>query len=74
VKCLPPENKPEPAEIKTCNRYLADELRSSPGCVCCWRSGLVAHKAVLMALGLKQSARFRLRPWLRAMSCRMVGS
>ena len=24
-----PENKPEPAEIKTCNRYLAEELRAS---------------------------------------------
>ena len=26
VKCLPPENKPLPAEIKTCNQYLAAEL------------------------------------------------
>jgi uracil-DNA glycosylase family 4 len=56
VKCLPPENKPEPAEIKTCNRYLADELRSSPGLRVLLALGLVAHKAVLMALGMKQSA------------------
>ncbi len=56
VKCLPPENKPEPAEIRTCNRYLADELRDSPEVTVILALGLVAHKAVLMALGLKQSA------------------
>jgi uracil-DNA glycosylase family 4 len=56
VKCLPPENKPEPAEIKTCNRYLADELRSAPELRVLLALGLVAHKAVLMALGMKQSA------------------
>src|SRR5688500_8015310 len=26
VKCLPPENKPLPAEINTCNQYLRAEL------------------------------------------------
>ncbi|TWO81972.1 uracil-DNA glycosylase [Denitratisoma oestradiolicum] len=57
VKCLPPENKPEPAEIRTCNTYLADELRASPQVKVILALGLVAHKAVLMALGLKQSAR-----------------
>lgn len=56
VKCLPPENKPEPAEIKTCNRYLADELRAAPEVRVILALGVVAHKAVLMALGLKQSA------------------
>lgn len=56
VKCLPPANKPEPAEIKTCNRYLADELRASPEVRVILALGLVAHKAVQMALGLKQSA------------------
>lgn len=56
VKCLPPKNKPEPAEIRTCNRYLAAELRAAPEVRVILALGLVAHKAVLMALGLKQSA------------------
>ena len=56
VKCLPPANKPEPVEIKTCNRYLAGELQASPDVRVILALGLVAHKAVLMALGLKQSA------------------
>ena len=56
VKCLPPENKPETAEIRTCNHYLAAELQASPEVRVILALGLVAHKAVLMALGLKQSA------------------
>jgi uracil-DNA glycosylase family 4 len=56
VKCLPPENKPEPAEIRTCNHYLVEELRAAPEARIILALGLVAHKAVLMALGLKQSA------------------
>jgi uracil-DNA glycosylase family 4 len=56
VKCLPPENKPEPAEIRTCNHYLAAELQAAPEVRVILALGLVAHKAVLMALGLKQSA------------------
>lgn len=56
VKCLPPENKPEPAEIRTCNPYLAEELRASPEVKVILALGLVAHKAVLMAQGLRQSA------------------
>ena len=56
VKCLPPENKPEPGEIRTCNSYLADELRDAKDVRVILALGLVAHKAVLIALGLKQSA------------------
>ncbi len=56
VKCLPPENKPEPAEIRTCNPHLAGELQASPDVRVILALGLVAHKAVLMALGLRQSA------------------
>lgn len=56
VKCVPPENKPETSEIKRCNRYLQDELTALPTATALLALGLVAHKAVLMALGLKQSA------------------
>lgn len=56
VKCLPPENKPEPAEIRICNHFLAGELAASPEVRLILALGLVAHKAVLMALGLTQSA------------------
>lgn len=54
VKCLPPQNKPETVEIKTCNRWLADDL-AAPDVRVILALGLVAHKAVLMATGLKQS-------------------
>jgi uracil-DNA glycosylase family 4 len=53
VKCLPPANKPEPSEIRTCNAWLATELRGSPEVQVMLALGLVAHKAALMALGLK---------------------
>lgn len=55
VKCVPPENKPTPAEIKTCNRFLVHEIENSkPSAVLAL--GLVAHQAVLKAQGLAQSA------------------
>lgn len=56
VKCLPPQNKPETAEIHTCNHFLCDELQVSPDVRVILALGNVAHKAVLMALGLKQGA------------------
>ncbi len=56
VKCLPPENKPEPSEIRTCNPHLAAELAQAKEVRVVLALGLVAHKAVLMAVGLKQSA------------------
>lgn len=56
VKCLPPDNKPLPVEIKTCNRYLAAELETLKSVKSILALGTVAHDAVLMALGLKRSA------------------
>ena len=52
VKCLPPDNKPEPAEVRRCNRYLAAEIAAvQPQAILAL--GAIAHRAVLMALGLK---------------------
>jgi uracil-DNA glycosylase family 4 len=56
VKCLPPENKPLPAEIKTCNQYLAAELATLRSVTAVLALGTVAHDAVLVAAGLKRSA------------------
>lgn len=53
VKCLPPANKPEPAEIRTCNRFLAAELAGLPDRASILALGQIAHQAVLRALGLR---------------------
>ena len=56
VKCLPPQNKPEPQEVRRCNDFLREELRAAPELRVVLALGGVAHKSVLLALGLKQSA------------------
>lgn len=53
VKCLPPANKPEPGEIRACNRFLAAELAGLPVDTTLLALGQIAHQAVLRALGLK---------------------
>jgi uracil-DNA glycosylase len=55
VKCLPPANKPTPAEVRTCRQWLAAELADSrPKVVLAL--GRIAHDGVLDALGLRRSA------------------
>jgi uracil-DNA glycosylase family 4 len=56
VKCLPPENKPLTCEVQACNSYLAAELASLPQPAVVLALGRIAHRAVLMALGLRQAA------------------
>jgi uracil-DNA glycosylase family 4 len=58
VKCLPPANRPLPQEVRRCNGYLAAEIASLADGTVILALGLVAHDAVLLALGLKRS-RFR---------------
>ena len=53
VKCLPPANKPEPAEVRTCNGFLAAELAALPDQATILALGRIAHEAVLRALGHK---------------------
>ncbi|MCW8920855.1 MAG: uracil-DNA glycosylase [Sedimenticola sp.] len=56
VKCLPPQNKPIGSEINTCNQFLTEELKALPEGAVIVALGLVAHNAVLKALGVKLSA------------------
>ncbi|MDE2120715.1 MAG: uracil-DNA glycosylase [Betaproteobacteria bacterium] len=59
VKCLPPDNKPQTAEVRECNAYLRTELAAMPRLAVVLALGTVAHGAVLQALGRKlSSARF----------------
>ena len=53
VRCLPPQNKPEPAEVKQCNGYLTAELAELPHAAAVLALGTVAHLAVVRALGLR---------------------
>jgi uracil-DNA glycosylase family 4 len=55
VRCVPPGNLPSTTEINTCNPFLAAELAAMSGLRAVLALGLVAHKAVLRAKGLKAS-------------------
>jgi len=56
VKCLPPQNKPETAEIIQCNGFLKNEISALPEGCNLLALGKIAHDAVLRAYGLKLSA------------------
>lgn len=56
VKCLPPANKPTPAEVRACNAFLAAELASLDAVRVVVALGRIAHDSVLRALGLKPAA------------------
>jgi uracil-DNA glycosylase family 4 len=56
VKCVPPQNKPLSLEINTCNRFLRAEIKHLPGGSVVLTLGVIAHRAVIRALGLQQSA------------------
>jgi len=56
VKCLPPQNKPVPQEVATCNHFLAADLARVPAGGVILALGRIAHVATLRALHLKASA------------------
>ena len=55
VRCVPPANLPEPAEVATCNRFLAAELARMPALRTVLALGVLAHAAVLRACGIRPS-------------------
>jgi uracil-DNA glycosylase family 4 len=54
VKCLPPQNKPQPDEIRRCNGHLKTELGQLPTANAILALGAIAHQAVLMSFGLRR--------------------
>jgi uracil-DNA glycosylase family 4 len=55
VRCVPPQNKPEPAEIKNCGGFLASEISAMPNLRAILALGLIAHNATLTALKQRKS-------------------
>jgi uracil-DNA glycosylase family 4 len=53
VRCVPPENKPLPAEIAACNEFLAAAFEALPRSRVFLALGRIAHDAALRALRQK---------------------
>lgn len=56
VRCVPPENKPTPDEVKTCAKFLSAEMADMPNLKVILSLGLISHQAVVKHFGHKQSA------------------
>ena len=55
VRCMPPENKPTPAEAHTCRQFLEATLAMRPARAVL-ALGRVAHESVLRAFGIRLAA------------------
>jgi uracil-DNA glycosylase len=51
VRCVPPQNKPTPAEIATCRPFLAARLAALPRLRAVLCLGRIAHESLIRALG-----------------------
>ncbi len=53
VRCVPPQNKPLPAEIHACRPFLAGQLAALPNLRVVIALGTIAHQSAAKALGGK---------------------
>jgi uracil-DNA glycosylase family 4 len=56
VRCVPPQNKPLPAEINTCRSFLAATIAAMPRLRAIVALGRIAHDTVLKTLALRAAA------------------
>ncbi|MBO0764847.1 MAG: uracil-DNA glycosylase [Hyphomicrobiaceae bacterium] len=56
VRCVPPENKPTPAEIANCRPYLAERMAALPQLTTIIALGRIAHDSTLAALEVRRAA------------------
>ncbi|MGD0189194.1 MAG: uracil-DNA glycosylase [Rhizomicrobium sp.] len=54
VRCVPPENKPMPAEINTCRQFLTAQIASMPQLRAILALGKIAHDSVCSALAVRK--------------------
>jgi uracil-DNA glycosylase len=55
VRCVPPENKPTPLEIKTCREFLTATLAEMPNLRAVVALGRIAHETFVSALGKRRA-------------------
>ncbi len=55
VRCVPPQNKPEPSEVTNCRQFLVAEIGAMPRLRAILALGAIAHNAVLAALGFRRA-------------------
>jgi uracil-DNA glycosylase family 4 len=56
VRCVPPQNKPLPAEINACRPFLSATIATMPKLRAIVALGRVAHDSMLKVLGLRSTA------------------
>jgi len=56
VRCVPPQNKPLPAEIATCRPFLIATMETMPRLRAVVLLGRVAHDTMLKTLGIRAAA------------------
>ncbi|MGE0629276.1 MAG: uracil-DNA glycosylase [Hyphomicrobiaceae bacterium] len=56
VRCVPPANKPTPAEIGTCRAFLTARIGALPRLHTILALGRIAHDSTLAALGQRRAA------------------
>jgi uracil-DNA glycosylase family 4 len=61
VRCVPPENRPMPIEVRTCNQFLRAQIAALQRLRFILALGQVAHEAVVRALGLDKPSRYVFR-------------
>ncbi|PZN95628.1 MAG: uracil-DNA glycosylase [Alphaproteobacteria bacterium] len=53
VRCVPPQNKPEPSEIHACRPFLVERLKTLPNLKVIIALGQIAHQSTIKAVGGK---------------------
>ncbi|MEL7049667.1 MAG: uracil-DNA glycosylase, partial [Pseudomonadota bacterium] len=56
VRCVPPQNKPTPAEIRTCRPYFERRIETLPNLKVMLALGRIAHDQILSTFQLRKTA------------------